>query len=43
MVIIGVDYHPSFQAIAFFEEETGEWGEQELTTVMDKQRSSTGS
>ena len=31
MVIIGVDYHPSFQAIAFFEEETGEWGEQELT------------
>ncbi|HEX4077214.1 MAG TPA: transposase [Candidatus Acidoferrales bacterium] len=30
MVIIGVDYHPSFQAIAFFEEETGECGEQEL-------------
>ena len=30
MVIIGVDYHPSFQAIAFFEEETGEWGEREL-------------
>src|ERR1700728_3607537 len=31
MVIIGVDYHPSFQAIAFCVEETGECGEQELT------------
>jgi transposase len=30
MMIIGVDYHPSFQAIAFFMEETGECGEQEL-------------
>src|ERR1700722_4652536 len=30
MVIIGVDYHPSFQQIAFFEEETGECGEQQL-------------
>jgi transposase len=30
MVIIGVDYHPSFQTIAFLEEETGECGEQEL-------------
>jgi hypothetical protein len=30
MLLIGVDYHPSFQAIAFFEEETGECGEQEL-------------
>ena len=30
MMIIGVDYHPSFQAIAFFIEETGECGEQEL-------------
>ena len=28
MVIIGVDYHPSFQQIAFFMEETGECGEQ---------------
>ena len=27
MMIIGVDYHPSFQQIAFFEEETGECGE----------------
>ncbi len=31
MMIIGVDYHPSFPAIAFVVEETGECGEQELT------------
>ena len=30
MMIIGVDYHPSFQTIAFFMEETGEYGEQGL-------------
>jgi transposase len=30
MMIIGVDYHPSFQQIAFFEEETGECGERQL-------------
>src|SRR5260370_3470855 len=30
MMIIGVDYHPSFQTIAFFVEETGECGESEL-------------
>ena len=30
MIIIGVDYHPSFQTIAFLTEETGEYGEQEL-------------
>jgi hypothetical protein len=30
MMIIGVDYHPSFQAVAFLMEETGECGEQEL-------------
>ena len=29
-MIIGVDYHPSFQAIAFCVDETGECGEQEL-------------
>ena len=29
-MIIGVDYHPSFQTIAFVVEETGECGEQEL-------------
>jgi hypothetical protein len=27
MMIIGVDYHPSFQTIAFLMEETGECGE----------------
>jgi len=30
MMLIGVDYHPSFQTIAFFMEETGEYGEREL-------------
>ena len=30
MLLIGVDYHPSFQQIAFFEEETGECGERQL-------------
>ena len=30
MLLIGVDYHPSFQTIACFDEETGECGEQEL-------------
>jgi len=29
-MIIGVDYHPSFQTMAFLMEETGECGEQEL-------------
>jgi hypothetical protein len=40
MMIIGVDYHPSFQTIAFLMEETGECGEQELHHSMDKQRNS---
>jgi transposase len=31
MMLIGVDYHPSFQTIAFFVEGTGECGEQELS------------
>jgi transposase len=30
MMLIGVDYHPSFQQIAFFVEETGEYGERQL-------------
>ena len=30
MMLIGVDYHPSFQTIAFLMEATGEYGEQEL-------------
>jgi transposase len=30
MIIIGADYHPSFQTIAFLMEETGEYGERDL-------------
>jgi hypothetical protein len=30
MMILGVDYHPSFQQIAFLIEETGECGERRL-------------
>jgi hypothetical protein len=30
MMPIGVDYHPSFQTIVFFVEETGEYDEREL-------------
>lgn len=30
MLIIGLDYHPSFQQIAFVETETGEYGERRL-------------
>jgi len=30
MIIIGVDYHPSFQQIAFLIEETGELEERRL-------------
>ena len=30
MMIIGVDYHPGFQQIAFLVEETGEYGERRL-------------
>ena len=30
MLIVGVDYHPSFQQIAFFMEEIGECGERQL-------------
>ena len=29
-MLVGVVYHPSFQQIAFFEEETGERGERQL-------------
>jgi len=31
MLIIGCDYHPGFQQIAFVDTETGECGEQRLT------------
>jgi transposase len=30
MIIIGVDYHPSFQQISFMDQETGECGERRL-------------
>jgi transposase len=30
MIIIGVDYHPSFQQIAFWDQESGELGERQL-------------
>jgi transposase len=30
MMLLGVDYHPSFQQVAFFIEETGECGERQL-------------
>jgi hypothetical protein len=30
MLIVGVDYHPSFQEIAFLNQETGECGDQQL-------------
>ena len=30
MIVIGVDYHPSFRQIAFSDQETGECGEQRL-------------
>lgn len=30
MIIIGCDYHPGFQQIAFVDTETGDYGEQRL-------------
>jgi transposase len=30
MIIMGVDYHPSFQQIAFMDQRTGEYDEQQL-------------
>ena len=30
MLIIGLDYHPSFQQIAFIDDETGEFSERQL-------------
>jgi hypothetical protein len=30
MIIIGVDFHPSFQQIAFMDQETGECGDRRL-------------
>jgi hypothetical protein len=36
MNIIGCDYHPGFQQIAFVDTETGECGEQRLDTVREQ-------
>jgi hypothetical protein len=36
MLIIGVDYHPSFQTIAFLMEETGDCGERELNSTKSR-------
>jgi hypothetical protein len=30
MIIVGCDYHPSFQQIAYVDTETGEWKERRL-------------
>jgi hypothetical protein len=30
MIIVGCDYHPSFEQIAYVDTETGEWKEQRL-------------
>ncbi len=30
MIIIGCDYHPGFQQIAFVDTDTGEWNERKL-------------
>ena len=40
MMIIGVDYHPSSQQIAFLLEETGEYGERQLNHSEEKQNDS---
>jgi hypothetical protein len=40
LTLLGVDYRPSFQTIAFFVEEPRECGERELTTVEAKQSDS---
>jgi hypothetical protein len=39
-MMIGVDYHPSFQQIAFLMEETGEYSERRLNHSDGKPRSS---
>ena len=38
MIIIGSDYHPGFQQIAFVDTETGDCGEQSLEHREDRQR-----
>jgi hypothetical protein len=41
MIIIGVDFHPSMQEIAFLDQETGEYVERQLNHSDGKRRSST--
>lgn len=36
MLIMRVDYHPSFQQVAFLGQETGEYDERRLNRVMEK-------
>jgi hypothetical protein len=43
MLIIGVDYHPSFQEIAFLNQETGECGERQLNHSEGEAENSIGS
>ena len=38
MLIIGCDYHPGFQQIAFVDSETGESGERRLLTRTEGER-----
>src|SRR5450759_5796083 len=37
MMIIGCDFHPSFQQIAYLDKETGEYGERRLTHPAEAQ------
>ena len=41
MIIVGVDYHPSVQQVAFLDTETGETGERRLNPAMERQSVST--
>ena len=43
MLIIGVDYHPSFQEIAFLKQETGECRERQLNHSEGEAENSIGS
>ena len=42
MLIVGCDYHPSFQQIAWVDTESGECGELALSHSTEKWRSFTG-
>ena len=38
MIIIGVDFHPEFQQIAFVDADSGEWQEQRLAHREEAER-----